>query len=235
MRRVNRQLCIFLLVIAVPASAFAGKCAEHAILRRQEALFQQGWKVVEEQQRTRIYNRQVGSSSIYEVLANALVDAPPWRVFAVISDYDRFADFMPYVTQSKTLRTEGLDRWVQQRLSFPFLPISDRHYVIKLHAQVISGDNRFYCVDWTLAEHQESESSDLGVIPVINDGFWLLRSVGGGAQTDVAYFVHTDPGGWISAWIANRANEKALPEVIQALRDRVKNKDYDRFKPKPGS
>jgi len=234
MCRFNWQLCIFLLVLAATSSAVAAKCVEHAKLRDQESLFKQGWKLIEEQGETRIYNREVRGSSVHEVLVNAILDAPPWRVFAVISDYDRFREFMPYTEQSKTLRIEGSSRWVFQRLKFPFWFVSDRYYTIKLTDQVMGLGNQLYCVDWIKAEEQESERSGPGEIPAINDGFWLLRSVKGGAQTDVTYFVHTDPGGLIPALITNTANKKALPAVIQAVRDRVENKDYDRFDPARG-
>jgi ribosome-associated toxin RatA of RatAB toxin-antitoxin module len=186
-----------------------------------------GWEFIGETEKVRTYNREAPSSSIREVLAKAIIDHPVDRVFAVISDYERYADFMPYVKRSETLRKENGVRWVFQHLVFPF-PISDRHYTIKISHLASRPKDDFYCIEWTLDREEKVKREAPGITPAFNDGFWILRPIDQGKKTDVSYFLHTDPSGWLPAWIINMANREALPAVIQAVQQRAGQRDYER-------
>jgi ribosome-associated toxin RatA of RatAB toxin-antitoxin module len=146
-------------------------------------------------------------------------------VFAVISDYDRYAEFMPYVKRSDTVRKDGGISWVFQHLEFRFSPISDRRYTIKISDRASRPNDGFYCIEWTLDSEETAQPEAPGIAPAFNDGFWILRSLEQGKKTDVRYFLHTDPGGWLFPWMINTANRQAIPAVIQAVHKRARNRD----------
>jgi hypothetical protein len=52
-------------------------------------------------------------------------------------------------------------------------------------------------------------------------GHWSIDPWKGGSL--VAYVLWTDPGGAIPKWALNRASRRTLPEVVVALRDRVRD------------
>jgi ribosome-associated toxin RatA of RatAB toxin-antitoxin module len=220
-------LSIVLLCGAGANRSFAALCAEHAQFLDIQTLSAHGWEFIGETEGVRTYNREAPSSSIREVLAKAIIDHPVDRVFAVISDYERYADFMPYVKRSETLHQETGVRWVFQHLVFPF-PISDRHYTIKISNQASRPKDGFYCIEWTLDLGEKVKRGAPGITPAFNDGFWILQPVDQGKKTDVSYFLHTDPSGWLPAWIINMANREALPAVIQAVQQRAGQRDYER-------
>ncbi|HVR29932.1 MAG TPA: START domain-containing protein, partial [Thermoanaerobaculia bacterium] len=51
-------------------------------------------------------------------------------------------------------------------------------------------------------------------------GHWLVEPWRGGSR--VTYVLWSDPGGAIPKWAINRASRRTLPEVVTALRDRVR-------------
>ena len=58
------------------------------------------------------------------------------------------------------------------------------------------------------------------LIQRITRGHWSIEPWKGGSL--VAYVLWTDPGGVIPMWAVNRASRRTLPEVVVALRDRVR-------------
>jgi coenzyme Q-binding protein COQ10 len=218
---------ILLLWIGLPAClgaelSFAALCADHAQFLDDSALSAHGWEFIGETEGVRTYNRNAPGSSVREVLGQSVIDQPPDRVLAVISDYDRYADFMPYVRRSETLRKENGVAWVFQHLEFRFFPISDRQYTIKISDRASRPNDGFYCIEWTL-DREKTPKQATGITPAFNDGFWLLRPLEEGKKTDVRYFLHTDPGGWLFPWMINTANRQAIPAVIHAVQRRARN------------
>ncbi len=181
----------------------------------------QGWQLVKEADGIRIFHRSVYGSAYPQAMARTVFGAPPQRVHAVISDYDRFADFIPYVLESETLgRREGI-RWVYQRIRFPG-PISDRQYIIRVEDLLGQARQGYYRVQWRLATNGKYPIPDRsGVVPTIMSGFWDLRPAAEGTDTDATYVVHLEPGGMLPAWLMAFAADSYLSRVMAAVRDRV--------------
>ena len=58
-----------------------------------------------------------------------------------------------------------------------------------------------------------------GVVRVkLDTGSWLLEPREGGKKTFVTYYLHTDPGGSLPAWVADKANKSSMPDVMRAVR-----------------
>jgi ribosome-associated toxin RatA of RatAB toxin-antitoxin module len=221
---------ILLLLIGLLGSlgadiSFAALCADQTQFVSEDALAAHGWEFSGETDGVRTYNRNAPGSSVREVFGQSVVDQPPERVFAVISDYDRYADFMPYVKRSETVRRENGVSWVFQHLEFRFSPISDRRYTIKISDRASRPNDGFYCIEWTLDSEETAKRDAPGITPAFNDGFWILQPLEDGKKTDVRYFVHTDPGGWLFPWMVNTANRQAIPAVIQAVQQRARSRD----------
>jgi Polyketide cyclase / dehydrase and lipid transport len=204
-----------------------GACEAGSSLNSQDARR----KGSEDEMEIEVYQQEVTGTKRKELIARGLIDAPSWRVLAVIFDYDKYEEFMPYTVESRTLRKVRGAVTVFQRLNFSevaFL-ISERVYIIEVSYE--ETEDRNYYVEWSLADDSSNLSSQEGVVPVVNDGYWELVPIEDGTRTLASYCVDTDPGGWIPAWAANFASSNALPEVIEAVRQRVKSHAYDDFAP----
>ena len=63
-----------------------------------------------------------------------------------------------------------------------------------------------------------ADTSQMRVRVEINEGSWLFEPLDSGKRTRVTYQLLTDPGGSVTAWVANQANKTAVPDVMRALR-----------------
>jgi coenzyme Q-binding protein COQ10 len=178
------------------------------------------WKSVADRDSVCVYTRNVRRSRIREVMAVATVAAAPEEVFAVIYDFAHYPEFMPYVATTEVLKTEGSVNWVFQQHAFPF-SVSDRYYTIRVDADATLAARSIYSIVWKLAATDEPSRRGRGVATSINDGFWDLRPDVDPKATHVTYFVHTDPGGAIPAFVANTANSDSAPLIIKSVRARV--------------
>jgi Polyketide cyclase / dehydrase and lipid transport len=147
-----------------------------------------------------------------------LIDAPPERVFKIVTDNDNFEEFMPYVTQSDVEQGEEGAIINYQHLDFPF-PVGDRYYKINIINTIESKKRgQVFISAWTYVKGSGN----------IDDtyGSWILEEYNKG-KTLVTYIVCTDIGGWIPSWAQNMATEIALPEIIERVRQQEKNPRYE--------
>ncbi len=191
----------------------------------EDPILKAGWQTVSEQDGLRLYNRAVPGAAVPAALARVRIEVPPARLFAVITDYDHFADFVPYVTRSQVVHREAGLRRVAQHLRFPG-PVADRHYVIESRDSITSSPSERWRVEWRLvAERDPPASRETGITPNAFTGYWELTSVAGGTATDAIYSLHFDPGGALPSWLVTFAMNRYLPKVIDAVRTRATGAD----------
>jgi len=207
-----------LLLLVTMAAADTSLAAKHST---RDPFAGEGWRFVKERDGIRLFDRPVPGSAYPQVKASVLFRAPPARVYAVISDYDVFADFIPYVLESRTLDRRKDTRWVYQRLRLPG-PISDRRYIIRSQDDIQRGPGGSYRVAWRLARSGRYPVPDApGVIPLVMSGSWDLLAARGGSGTVATYALELDPGGLLPAWLVSLAIRDYLPQVVAAVRARV--------------
>jgi ribosome-associated toxin RatA of RatAB toxin-antitoxin module len=167
-----------------------------------------------------VYTHAAENSNIHEIRAEATLAASPAKVFSVIAAYARYPEFMPYVKTSELIQSADDTSWVFQQLALPF-PVSNRYYTIRLVADHHLASEGRYRVDWTLAGPEVPGRTGSGVPLLTNTGYWQLQPVDEGKGTHLTYFIHTDPGGALPAWVINIANKESAPSVVKAVRARV--------------
>jgi hypothetical protein len=102
--------------------------------------------------------------------------------------------------------------------------VSRRDYTMRMvdEGEVGGGALR---ISWTPSDRGPPPRP--GVVRVeVNEGFWLLEPVDGGARTRATYRLHTDPGGSVPAFAADLANREALPGVLEAVRRAARDPRY---------
>ena len=165
-----------------------------------------------------VYNRPRAGSAVHEIKAVGLIDAPPKSAWAVIRDYDHYKDCMPYTEESKILGREDGDKVIffYSLINAPL--VSRRDYVIRLVDESDWKDGQGYLKSsWDITPNGPPPKD--GVVRVkANEGYWLLEPRDGGKKTFVTYWLYTDPGGSIPNWVANKANQSAVPDVFRAIR-----------------
>lgn len=171
-----------------------------------------------------VYSRAIANSEIREVMAESVIEAPPWQVFSALLDYSAYPAFMPYVVKNEIEKTHGNQTWVFQQLGFPW-PISDRYYTLVMSHHDDPQYEDSYEIRWDLSD-EESAQQGKGMQVMLNRGGWRLVSANASQSTKILYYLNTDPGGALPSWVNNMANTIALPKVIEAVRERVQNTSY---------
>ena len=166
-----------------------------------------------------VFTREKPGEEIKEVRAVGQVDAPPEKVFAVVSDYEHQTGNMPYVQdQAVFSRTAGeVVFWAVA--DFPM--VSKRDWVLKsrLERNLPGG---VYRVSWQPTVVAGVPPPEEGVVRLqVNTGSWTLEPLDGGKRTLATYQLLTDPGGSIPRFLANKANTTALPELFARVRKRA--------------
>jgi uncharacterized membrane protein len=153
------------------------------------------------------------------IVASAEVGARPEIVFDVLSDFERYPEFMPYVEESRVLSRKGdSEALTYARLAPPF--VSERDYLLKVRmTRGAPGNGGVSKVEWTACPEAQPEIE--GVVRVkLNEGSWLVEPLNGGIHTRLTYTLLTNPGGLIPDFVANMSNTIAIPELFKAVAKR---------------
>ena len=180
-----------------------------------------GWVSVAVTRAGRIYHRNLDDSPVPMIMIATTFSAKPARVQAMVTDYDRFAEFIPTVFESRVLARQGVHQWVFHHLRFAG-PVADRAYVIRSSTGQGSAEAG-YRVDWRLSRRQfPGVDVSAGIEPRRLSGFWELRPAADGTATEARYAVHSDPGGVIPAWLVARMTDRYVQQVIEAVGERLR-------------
>lgn len=178
-----------------------------------------------------------------KVMMVGVVNARPRDCFSVVTDYDRFGEFMPFVQFTKLLHSEKADPKKTLNYVFFYLNppmIANRFYTIELTDEKDPGGKEgAFRSRWVLHNGAHRKALDDPLIrkhvkpsfktPVettFNEGYWLFEPMDDGKHSKVSYYVWTNPGGSIPAKIADKANAIALPKLWTALKNRLKEKKF---------
>ncbi len=157
------------------------------------------------------------------IMAVAEVNAPPEVIFNVVSDFDNYPDFMPYVKESRVLsRRSDSELTSYQRIAPPF--VSERDYPLKFTlTRGTPANGGVFKTEWSVSPKTLPEVN--GVVRIVlNDGSWLIEPLDGGKRTRLTYTLLTHPGGLIPDFVANLSNTIAIPKLFEAVKKRAAEK-----------
>lgn len=189
-----------------------------------------GWALVSRSETLTIFKRPRKDSNIHEVKAVGLIEAAPVVIKRVLDDTAEYPHFMPYVIESRVISRDGDSLIGYQRVSPPL--ISDRDYTMRIRSETKRGANgdTSYCNRWEPA-NDLGPAEKSGVARVkINEGYWLLEPLAGGARTRATYSLYCDSGGTLPAAIVNTANRTAIPKIFDGVRKQAKLPKYSAAK-----
>ncbi len=151
----------------------------------------------------------VKGSDIPKVVVTAVVNAPPTKVWEIVSNCDKFKSRMPRVLASKLVRKNGNTYICKVEIDLPF-PLSN--LTATTRAIHHTGPKRWER-KWTLIKGDYS----------FDDGSWVLTPFGkDGKRTLVVYTVHAEPDTHIPDWVREKAQKSSLPGLIKRIRKEVK-------------
>lgn len=150
------------------------------------------------------------------IVATTEVEARPEIIFDVLSDFEHYPDFMPYVKESRVLGRESNGEVITYaRIAPPF--VSERDYLLRVRmTRGTVSNGGVFKVEWKAVPEAQPEIE--GVVRIkLNEGSWLVAPLNGGTRTRLTYTLLTNPGGLIPDFVANMSNTIAIPELFKAV------------------
>ena len=184
--------------------------------------FAEEWRRVLHRDGVEVSARSVPGSSIWEMRAAALVPVPPEQFLSVLADTAAYPAHLPPTESVRILRQEGNRTWVYMVLRPPF--VSRRDSCIRITRAELRGG--LIISEWA-ADDEGCPGPQPGLVRIEeNRGRWVLTPANGGQATAVEYLAHTDPGGRVPAWLANRGTARALPELFRVVSQAAQEPRY---------
>lgn len=149
--------------------------------------------------------RPVPGSSLPEVTARAVIDAPPEKLWAILQDCGNYQKTMSRVASSKELSRQGNKVVCQVEIGLPF-PLSNL-------TGVTEATHTIGPPKWVRAWKLISGDYDA------NTGSWTLTTWKDNPQRTLAvYKVHAVPKSSVPDAILRKAQKSALPAMMEHLR-----------------
>jgi hypothetical protein len=181
-----------------------------------------GWTLAAKTHGVTIYSRVRAGSPIKEFKAIGDVDAPNRVVYAVIGDFEKYPQFMPYTVECRLIKREGDAIVGYQRLS-PKI-VADRDYTLRVRSKSWPVADGMTYMNWWTPANELGPAEKPGVVRVkICEGGWLLEPQGPD-ETRATYSVYTDTGGLIPSFLANRVSQVGIVRLFEAVRKEAKNR-----------
>lgn len=183
-----------------------------------------GWRFVKDASGVSLFSRARAGSALKEFRAIGEIDAPTRAVHNVIDDLANYPSFMPYTAECRLIKQDGDSIVTYQRLS-PKI-VSDRDYTLRIRKKSWPGQEGLCYLDEWEPANEFGPKEKPGVLRVkLNEGSWLLEPAGP-TKTRATYFIFTDSGGKLPAFLANIASEVGIKKVFVAVRKQVKDPKY---------
>ncbi len=138
-------------------------------------------------------------------VVRTVMDLPPKKVWAVVSDCAHYKDRMPRVAASDLLKKEGNIHTCKVTIRLPF-PMSN--LTATTEARHEESDRRMKR-SWKLVEGDYKR----------NEGSWEIEAIdAAGTQSLVTYTVMAEPKSAVPDFIRESAQAKALPEMMERVK-----------------
>jgi hypothetical protein len=138
--------------------------------------------------------------------ASAVFPAPAERIWAVLTDWERYPGFMPNVQETRLRRREGERAWISQHLRVAW---TDVRYGVVWNMAPDEGLVRFAL--------DPGEPADIAH----TEGSWRLAPFEEPDRTLVLYELETDVGRPVPGFIRDTLSRRSLPRVVRGVRDEV--------------
>ena len=134
---------------------------------------------------------------------SVIIDAPADRVFDIIVDYDRYAEFLPEVKEARSADRRGNE--------------GDVHYGIdlvkRIHYTLHMVEERPRSVRWSFVR---------GELMRDNKGSWTLEPTPDG-KTRATYTIEVGVGPLVPRSIVNALVDQSLPKMLEAFKKRAES------------
>ncbi|WP_414820345.1 START domain-containing protein [Thiopseudomonas alkaliphila] len=171
------------------------------------------WKEEKNADGVQVFLKQEAGSKYKAYRGVTVINASLDKVLAVQADAANSCQWIHECSSLKVLKKEGPSVWTYTQFSTPW-PVTPRDSVLKV-TESKQGDEVVRKIEG-LPSYQPETKGYVRVAKV--DGYWKFKPLSAN-QTQVTYEVHTDPGGSVPAWLANKFVVEAPFNTLAGMRN----------------
>lgn len=170
-----------------------------------------------------IKSREVAPGTI-EVVAEGTIEATVQDVEDVLRRGELHSRFMPYVKESRVLRSRGAVTQTYKLLQFAFV-LEPRDVITESTVLQSSKTTNTFQLVWKALP--DAVPTKEGVLRVeVNEGEWLAKGLG--AKTQVSYRFKVSPGGVLPGFAQQFARREGVLKVFNAIEQEANDRAFRR-------
>ncbi|HGY9625014.1 START domain-containing protein [Pseudomonas juntendi] len=176
------------------------------------AAWAENWQVAKDEDGIKVSLSEVPGSKYKAYQGVTVVKAPLAKVKALQEDVAGACKWIHECKTQKLLKQEGDQSWTYTQFNTPW-PVTPRDSIL----HVTTTQQADGSLTRTLEGQPKYLPEEKGFVRVAQvQGFWKL--VPKGDSTEVTYQVHTEPGGSVPSWLANKFVVDAPFNTLKGLR-----------------
>jgi hypothetical protein len=207
------RLCAWIVValLATTTMASAGKVGPD------------GWEPIADKDGVKVFRKSVAGSPLKSMKGIGIVDAPVTTVALVLLDDPRAHEWVDSLAESRVERLVNPHEYIEyNHIAMPAI-CRDREFVTRVTLEARPADK--VAIIRSAPAEEASIKHNKKIIRGDLTSFYELRSVDGGKRTELTIEMHTDPKGWLPAWVVNLFQKDWALETIGGIRKQVKKPD----------
>ena len=177
------------------------------------------WTLAKDENGIQVYLKSVPGSSYKAYRGVTTLKADMGTVRALQEDVSGACAWIHECKEQKQLKHEGEQTWTYTRFNTPW-PVTPRDSVMRVTSHE-GADGSLTRELKGIPDYMPEEKGYVRVAQV--DGFWKLVPKGS-EGVEVTYQVHTEPGGSVPSWVANKFVVDAPFKTLAGLRERAEKK-----------
>ena len=176
----------------------------------------ESWVVAKDEEGIKVSLSEVAGSKYKAYRGETVIKASVAKLRAMQEDVAGACTWIHECKAQKLLKHQGDQTWTYTQFNTPW-PVTPRDSV--LHITTVDGSDG--SVTRNLAGAANYVPEEKGFVRVAQvEGFWKMVPQGAN-QTQVIYQVHTEPGGSVPSWLANKFVVDAPFNTLKALRTKA--------------
>lgn len=186
-----------------------------------------GWQLKRDKGGVKVYVRELPGSRIKELRFTSTIEASLHSIAYLLTNVEGFDNWVYASVKSETIRKISDQEIIYYtEMDFPW-PFSNRDLVLYSKfwqdPHTLALHSRTSSVHWLLPEKE-------GLVRIkMADLRWTFTPIGNG-KVRVEYYMKTDPGGNIPAWLVNLAADQGPLQTISLIRQELKKEKYQNTK-----
>jgi len=171
------------------------------------------WKDERNDERMKLYTREVPGQKVREVKAVARITGTIKEAVAVLFDRLNHPKYFKHIEHSEVLKKTAKCDWSYNVISPPL--VTKRDYLVK-SCEVKNADGSVIVTWEPFTDPKYPDGKDGNIRVKTNVGYWRFWQVSPD-ELKVEYYILTDPAGSLPDWLKAKANRTAVPQTIWSV------------------